>query len=61
MEYKEIIEILKDNIEIRELIHMKLYSIATDKLNKQFDKLYNRIDLSKYKLSDTINILLRDD
>ena len=52
MEYKESIKLLKENIEIRELVIRELYQNALDKLNKQHIRLYKNIDLKEYTLSE---------
>ena len=52
MEYKEIERILSENLEVRQLIVDDLQYLAIDLLNKQFNRLYNKIDLKEYTLSE---------
>ena len=52
MEYKEVERILSENLEVRQLIVDDLQYLAIDLLNKQFNILYNKIDLKEYTLSE---------
>ena len=52
MEYKEVERILSENLEVRQLIVDDLQYLAIDLLNKQFNRLYNKIDLKEYTLSE---------
>ena len=49
-EYDNIVLILKENTEIREMLNRDLKPLALDLLNKQFNRLYTSLDLKVFTL-----------
>ena len=56
MEYEIITNLLKENLEIKELIERKLPFLAIDILNEQYLRLYNLINLNEFTLKEIENL-----